>query len=332
MSIDLAPPPRMVYNAALSYLSDDRDGDRERLLWEIVNFEENPPDRGEYALTGFEWYEVHGDSRTLNSLVTRGILNILFKSNKSCTYEVSDREAVKSALSDYRGMITPPDEEDFIPPDLFDIIIGHEGKKEIINRSISSNEPVHGLLYGVPASAKSLMLEELNRLPRSKFILGSNLSKAGLYDTLLNEKDKPRFLIIDELDKIDDQANLAALLSLMERGIITETKYKRHRQMKLKCWVFASANRIDRIPAELMSRFLLLKFKPYSDTEFIDIAVNVLTKREGVNESIALYISKQVIDKLDSLDVRDVVKIARLMKGDTKGEVDHVVNILAKQK
>jgi len=30
--------------------------------------------------------------------------------------------------------------------------------------------------------------------------------------------------------------------------------------------------------------------------------------------------------------VRDVVKIARLMKGDTKGEVDHVVNILAKQK
>ncbi|GAH37742.1 unnamed protein product, partial [marine sediment metagenome] len=80
---------------------------------------------------------------------------------------------------------------------------------------------------------------------------------------------------------IDDQANLAGLLSLMERGLITETKYKRHRQMKLKCWVFASANRITRIPEELMSRFVTLKFKPYSDIEFMDVCVNVLTKREG---------------------------------------------------
>jgi len=330
MSLDLSSSSQQVYNAALSYLSDDRDGDRERLLWEIVNFEENPPER-EYPLPGFEWYEVHGDARTLNAMVTRGILNILFKSNKSCTYEACDREAIKRALNDYRGMIAPPDEEEYIPPDLFDVIIGHEGKKEIINRSISSDEPVHGLLYGVPASAKSLMLEELNRLPRSKFILGSNLSKAGLYDALLNEREKPRFLIIDELDKIDDQANLAALLSLMERGIITETKYKRHRQMKLKCWVFASANRIDRIPEELMSRFLLLKFKPYTDAEFVDIAVNVLTKRESTNESIALYISQTVMKELGSRDVRDAVKIARLLKGDTKGEVDHVVGILSKQ-
>ena len=330
MSTDLASLSRTAYNAALSYLSDDSDGDRERLLYEIVNYEENPPER-EYPISGFEWYEVHGDSRTLNSLVTRGILNILFKSNKSCSYEATDREAIKRALSDYRGMIAPPDEEQHIPPDLFDIIIGHEGKKEIINRSISSDQPVHGLLYGVPASAKSLMLEELNRLPRSKFILGSNLSKAGLYDTLLNEKDKPRFLIIDELDKIDDQSNLAALLSLMERGIITETKWRRHRSIKLKAWVFASANRIDRIPAELMSRFLLLKFNPYSDAEFIDISVNVLTKREGVNESIALYISRKVIDGLDSRDVRDCVKICRLLKGDTKAEVDHIINILKKQ-
>jgi len=331
MSLDLSSSSNSVYNASLVILTNDRDGDKERLLWEIVNFEENPPKR-EYQLSGWEWFEIHGDPRTLNSLVTRGILNIVFKSNKSCSYETVDREALKRALNDYRGLIEPPEEEEHIPPDLFDIVIGHDGKKELIIRSIDAPEPVHFLLYGVPASAKSLMLEELNRLPRSKFVLGSNLSKAGLYDVLLNEKDKPRFLIIDELDKIDDQSNLAALLSLMERGIITETKYKRHRRMKLKCWVFASANRIDRIPVELMSRFLLLKFKPYTDTEFIDIAVNVLTRREGVNESIALYISKQVMDELGSRDVRDAVKVARLLKGDTKTEVDHVVGILSKQR
>lgn len=331
MSIDLASLSRTAYNAALSYLSDDSDGDRERLLWEIVNYEENPPQR-EYPVPGFEWYEIHGDPRTLNSLVTKGVLNILFKSNKSCSYETVDREAIKRALSDYRGMIQPPEEEEYTPPDLFEVIIGHEGKKEIVMRSISSDDPVHCLLYGVPASAKSLMLEELNRLPRSKFILGSNLSKAGLYDVLLNEKDKPRFLIVDELDKIDDQSNLAALLSLMERGIITETKYKRHRQMKLKCWVFASANDIRRIPTELMSRFLLLKFQPYSDAEFIDVSVNVLTKRENVNEGLALYISQKVMEELCSRDVRDAVKMARLLKGDTRAEVNHIVGILSKQR
>ncbi len=331
MSIDLKAPSRSAYNAALTYLSNDPNSDRERLLWEIVNYEENPP-QTDYPVQGFEWYEVHGDSRTLNAMVTRGILNIVFKSNKSCSYEATDREALKEALNDYRGMIQPTEEEEYIPPDLFNIIIGHEDKKEIINRSISSDEPVPCLLWGVPASAKSLMLEELNRLPRSKFILGSNLSKAGLYDVLLNEKDKPRFLIIDELDKIDDQANLAGLLSLMERGLITETKYKRHRQIKLKCWVFASANRINKIPEELMSRFLLLKFKPYTDAEYVDIAVNVLTKRENTNESIALYISQAVMKELGSRDVRDAVKIARLLKGDTKAEVDHVVGILKKQK
>jgi Holliday junction DNA helicase RuvB len=331
MTLDLSPQSQQVYNTALALLTNDSDGDRERLLWEIVNFEENPPKR-EYPVPGFEWYEVHGDPRTLNSLVTRGILNIIFKSNKSCSYETADREAIKRALNDYRGLIQPPEEEEYVPPDLFDIIIGHEGKRELIMRSISADEPVHFLLWGVPASAKSLMLEELNRLPRSKFVLGSNLSKAGLYDVLLNEKEKPRFLIVDELDKIDDQSNLAGLLSLMERGIITETKYKRHRQIKLKCWVFASANEIRRIPKELMSRFLLLKFKPYGDAEFIDVAVNVLTKREGSNESLALYISQKVMEGLGSRDVRDAVKVARLLKGDTKAEVDHILGILRNQR
>jgi len=322
---------RSVYNATLAVLTNDRDGDKERLLWEIVNYEENPPKR-EYPIRGFEWYEVHGDPRTLNALVTRGILNIVFKSNKSCSYETADREAIKRALNDYRGLIQPSEEDETIPPDLFEVVIGHEDKKELIMRGLTSDQPVHFLLWGVVASAKTLMLEELNRLPRSKFVLGSNLSKAGIYDIFLNEKEKPRYLILDELDKIDDQSNLASLLSLMERGVITETKYRRHKRIKVKCWVFASANEIRRIPKELLSRFVMLKFKPYSDAEFIDVAVNVLTRRESVNESIALYISKKVLDELGSRDVRDTVKVARLMKGDTKKEVDHIVGVLKKQR
>lgn len=38
------------------------------------------------------------------------------------------------------------------------------------------------------------------------------------------------------------------------------------------------------------------------------------------------------MDKLSSRDVRDTVKVARLLKGDTKTEVDHVMGILSKQR
>ena len=53
------------------------------------------------------------------------------------------------------------------------------------------------------------MLEELSRLPYSKYVLGSSLIKAGLYEVLFNEK--PRVLILDELDKVDDAHNLTCL-------------------------------------------------------------------------------------------------------------------------
>lgn len=327
MSLGLSPQSQQVYNSALVILTNDTDGSKERLLYEIVTWEDAHPPQNEYE--GFEWYNIHGDPRTLNSMVTRGLLNIQFKSNKYCTYRTVDREAVKRALTDYKGLLKPPEDEE-IPTDLFRLVVGHEEKKEIIMRGISASTPVHFLLWGSVASAKTLMLEELSRLPRNRFVLGSSLTKAGIYEVLLNEK--PRYLLVDELDKLDDQSNLTALLSLMETGIVTETKYRRHRRIKLETWVFASANEIKRIPKELLSRFVLLKFRPYSDAEFTDVVVNVLREREGMDEGLALYISQKVLTELGSRDVRDTVKIARLMRGKTKAEVDHLVGILKKQK
>jgi len=318
-----------VYAATLTLLSGDTTGDMERLLWDIVQWEEENPPRNEYD--GFEWYQVHGDARTLNKLVTRKILKIVYKSNKATIYRATNLDAIKRALNDYQGLMTAPEGEvEEIPPDLFNVVVGHDEKKEILMRSLTSDQPVHILLYGSIASAKSLMLEELARLPRSKFILGSSLTKAGLFEILFNER--PKYVIIDELDKIDDPENLACLLSLMERGIITETKYRRHRKLKLKTWVFASANRIHKIPPELLSRFLLLRFRDYTPEEFMDVVVKVLTDREKVPQSLAVYIADKVLNELGSRDVRDAVKVARLLKSKTKDEVNHVIGILKRQK
>jgi Holliday junction DNA helicase RuvB len=322
-------PEEVVYEATFQALSSDAKGELEGLLQDMLQWEREHPPQAEYD--GFEWYEVHGDIRTLNSLVTRKILEIRMKTNKTCNYRLTDTKAVERAIGDYQAIVTPPEEAAEIPPDLFDVVIGHEDKKDVLMRSIGSDRPVHCLLYGSIASAKTLMLEELARLPGSKFVLGSNLSKAGLFELLFNER--PKYLIVDELEKVDDENNLAALLSLMERGLLTETKYRRYRRLQLKCWVFASANRIDRIWPELLSRFSAkLRFRDYTDEEFLEVVVKVLTSREGLTESTSAYIADVTLKDLNSRDVRSAIGVSRLLKTRDKADVDHIVGILSRQR
>lgn len=319
-----------VYGAVLTLLSHDTDGSMERLIKTILEYERTHPQRGQYD--GWEWHAVFGDPRTLNGLVTRRILKVVFKSNKCTQYRAVDPDAMEKALADYQGTFIQEEAalEEQTPTDMFKIITGHEDKKDIILRSLKSERPVHCLLWGTVASAKTLMLEELARLPQSRMILGSALTRAGIFDVLFNER--PRYLIIDELEKIDSIENLSALLSLMHKGYVSETKYRRHRTIRLKTWVFASANEIIRLPKELMSRFLLLRFKDYTDDEFYEVVANVLQEQEDIAESLSLYIAEKVLRELNSRDVRDATKIARLLKAKTKEEVDTIVGILKRQK
>jgi len=316
-----------VYSNALTVLSHDSDGSIKKLLETIVEWEKGHPPKDEYD--GFSWSMVFGDSRTLNSLVVRRILKVVFKSNKFCAYRTIDVRAIEKALADFEGSFVQEVVEE-APLDLFKTIIGHPDKLEILFRSLKAERPVHCLLWGSPSSAKSLILEELSRLPRSRFILGSALSKAGVFDILFN--DRPKYLILDEIDKIDDAQNLSALLSLMERGIVSESKYRRHRTIRLKTWVMAAANDISRLPREFLSRFLLLRFKDYSDNEFQEVTVSVLTEREGISENLAIYIAQKILTELGSRDVRDSCKVARLLTERSKAEVDKIISILKKQK
>ena len=290
------------YKAALGLLIKDETGGMEMLLREIVEWEKTNP---------------------LESLP------ITLKTGTYTNYRLTSREAIERALEDYSSIIEVEEEEREVPPDLFDIIIGHEDKKEIMRRILESETPMHGILWGSVASAKTLMLEELRRLPGSYFVLGSSLSKAGLYEVLF--QNRPRYLIIDELDKVTDASNVSGLLSLMERGRISETKFKRHKAIDLKTWVLASANRIKKIPEELMSRFVPLKFKEYTPGEFIEVVTTILTEREDLPDWLSLHIAKNVLEKFRSRDVRDAIQCARLLKEHTKEDADHVISILRKQ-
>jgi Holliday junction DNA helicase RuvB len=124
----------------------------------------------------------------------------------------------------------------------------------------------------------------------SYFVVGSNTTKAGLLNQLFERK--PRFLLIDELEKmgVTDQTSL---LHLMETGIISETKIKKTRQMELTSWVFATANSCHKIIEPLLSRFVVLEMPEYTFEQFTEIAVRRLTK-EKVDKQVASVIAERV--------------------------------------
>jgi len=190
----------------------------------------------------------------------------------------------------------------------FENIVGNVDIKLILNKAILSRKPVHVLLVGKPGCAKTMFLTEIMySIKKSYFTVGSNTTKAGLVNQLFEKE--PKYLLIDELDKMSGNDQVS-LLHLMETGLISETKVKKTRQLKLISWVFATANSCDKILEPLLSRFLVLEIPEYSFEEFREIAVTRLAK-ENVDKILALAIVEKVWN-VGSRDIRDVVKVARL--------------------
>jgi Holliday junction DNA helicase RuvB len=210
--------------------------------------------------------------------------------------------------------------------EIFNTIIGYEDVKRIFKMALSSENPVHILLVGPPASAKTLFMLELMKLQRSYFTLGSHSTKSGLVDYLFTKR--PRHLIIDEIEHMNAK-DTTVLLSLMQTGILSETKHAKTRSTQLKTWVFGSCNSTDRLPKPLLSRFLVLRFKRYSYDDFKEISNNVLIM-DGIDPELADYVSDAVWGKLSSKDVRDSMKIARLAK--KKEDVDWLIQTLRNYK
>ena len=266
-----------------------------------------------YPWMGFEWHAIPAQPAQLNQLsidellVTGGGRNT-YRSRSTSTYKLKQPELVRECLEKL-GEIEEGQEESEVPTDLFDFILGHDELKDLLWRSLDAERPVHILMVGPPASAKSMFLGELARLPFSRFTLGGGTSKAGLADFLL--EFRPRYLIIDEIDKMP-MTEQSILLSLMESGIVARLK-KRMREMEtMTTTVFAAANRDNNIWPELKSRFFSVHLKEYSEADFISISRAVLITREKVDPGLASIISGLLSHY--TRDVREAIHLGRLCK------------------
>jgi len=202
------------------------------------------------------------------------------------------------------------DEKKYENLSLFESIIGYDDLKKIFKMSLISDKPVHILLVGPPASAKTLFMLEFLKLERSYFTLGSHSTKAGMVDYLFDYR--PRYLLVDEIEHMPYK-DQTSLLSIMETGILTETKSQKTRSTQLKTWIFATCNNKEKLLSPLLSRFIIFHLKSYNRDKFIEVSNGILVKN-GIPFDLSNEISNVVWNKLKSRDIRDCIKISRLAK------------------
>ncbi len=259
---------------------------------------------------GFDAYELGLTSNEARSLLNEGILHIVYKSNKYTDYRL-DRDKIEEILRAQEEIDQIFPQENEAPSDLFRTIIGYEDIKEILLSFIKRGERGGFIFIGPPASAKTLFLMEISRLPGSMYITASSSTKAGVRDILLD--DEPRFLCIDELDKANNR-DFDALLSLSETGIVQKNVHTIRYQRILNTQVFGAANR-DTLPRELKSRYIIIKLKEYTQEELKNVGYRILVDREHVPEDLARYIVDNATAFIN--DVRDYVKIVRIREDDS---------------
>ena len=82
-------------------------------------------------------------------------------------YELQSFEKFEEVEFEQIKKEEPPTQALQLPPDLLDATIGYDDVKKIFARSLRPTKRVHILLIGPPASAKTLFLLEVTRLPGS---------------------------------------------------------------------------------------------------------------------------------------------------------------------
>jgi holliday junction DNA helicase RuvB len=99
----------------------------------------------------------------------------------------------------------------------------------------------------------------------------------------------------------------------METGIVSETKYNKTRRMKIRTFVFATSNNVEKIIEPLQSRFFVVKLQAYTYEQFYEITTRLLTSNQyNVDEEIARATAEAVWST--SRNIRDSMKISRMAK------------------
>ena len=219
----------------------------------------------------------------------------------------------------------------------FKMVEGLDDIKVVLERSmklqretgLSGNDyRVHILLAGPPGIAKTMLLLSAEKeIPQERriFLLGSQVSKAGLRNKLLEAGDRIEFILIDELDKMG-RTDYDVLLSVMQTGRISVLKASLEADASCMATVLATANYLEKIPAEVLDRFMILYLPQYDSADFSKVAVKIL-RDNGFGEQPARELA-EMMWKMGFRSARDVLRVARYSRGDM-GEAATILTIMS---
>jgi Holliday junction DNA helicase RuvB len=285
---------------------------------------------------GLESWEFKVSPWFMRVLHDKGLVQVLYKSRSSTCYGVPEEtlKAIELILSwstekvEGAEVYEEPEAAEMPEPtvEMFSDIVGLDNIKRLVVDVLKADKPVHLLLVGPPASAKTMILEAVSERYSVPIILAGTSTKAGLREFIV--ENKPTIMLIDELDKIANPLDLSVLLTWMQSQRLTVTMASKRVTIKCPsvCKVIAAANRADKLPPELLSRFVVVEIKPYTERDVYEICVNVLTRKEGKSREVAEIVARAVTEKLRSRDPRDCIKVARL--AERIEDVDRIVETL----
>ena len=285
-----------------------KEGDIKQLE-KMARFEATHDMEKEYRI-GWAFRHVRIQPSVLTHLFIEGYLDIVFRSNTYTGYRLSELgKAVITSLQQEDAVAHDTTQPLELTENIFNDIVGHEDVKELLTACLLAEKPVHVLLSGPPALAKSLFLWDIERAAgeNALWLIGSATSKAGLWDVVAERQ--PQILLIDELDKMN-AVDTAALLSMMEGGRLVRAKRGRELNLSNQLRVVAASNRLEKLSPELRSRFAIKKLTAYNRSDFLTVVKGVLVNRENMNEEQA----EEVACGLDGIsqDVREAVRVARV--------------------
>ncbi|RLF82422.1 hypothetical protein DRN38_00180 [Thermococci archaeon] len=238
---------------------------------------------------------------------------------KEVSKEEKEEEA-RASIEKYKGMLM--DESNPL-----NLLLGYDDLKLLVLRSLEESN-IHFLFVGPPATGKSLILEgiELLKPEGAYWIDGTHLTVAGLENAIINYR--PRYLLIDEIDKSPDRNIWYSLLNLMEFGRFKSTKYKKMYEFPVELNIYATANKIDKLPEQLLDRFIIFHFREYTKEEIKKIIYHCLHKIAGYDEEFSKEFAEIYVKNFEKPSIRTAIRLAKLCRN--KKDIEFVINTIKK--
>jgi len=261
-------------------------------------------------------------------LVNLGIIEAAHGGSKGISYVLVKPELVKRVLED-KGFIEempkielPELEGELESEEFFNLISDFRSIVNLILKSVKSGSSAHFLLLGPKISLKSLIIEELTRIPGSYFYVPG--ADPSLDEVLWSVKPNP--LIIPNLDKMKSSVDLSTLVNFISSNKVFVRKVGdviQHRST-----ITASSSSERGIPRDLISYFITFHLPPIEDEELRrKIMTKLVMERSGKSEKLANYIAGKS-SLFSDFGFREFLELAKLC--DDEGCVDSVVSLLLK--